>query len=579
MAKADLMDSIVNLAKRRGFVFPSSEIYGGFRSTWDYGPLGVLLKRNVKDAWWRSMVQLRDDIVGLDAAILMAPKVWEASGHLETFTDPLVDCRNCQERFRADQFPESGACPNCGAKDSFTEARQFHLMFKTHVGPVEDDGAVAYLRPETAQGIFVNFQNVQTTTRKKPPFGIAQIGKSFRNEITPGNFIFRTPRVRTDGDGVLRPSRRQSAWYEYWCQERYRWYTDLGIPEEKLRLRPHEADELSHYSIGTSDVEFLYPWGWGELEGIAQRTDFDLAAALEVLGSGSQLLRPGERRALPAVRRRAGCGRRPRHAGVPAGGLRRRRSAEREGRHRQADRPSVRPAAGADQGGGPAVVAQRQARPGVRRGRDDVAPHLMIDVDTAGSIGRRYRRHDEVGTPLCVTIDFDTLDDQAVTIRDRDTMAQDRVPIDTLLPELEDRLGSYERRHVLRRLGVTPQPPATNCRLRTGNASPSWKRHASERASTKPSSRATASRSRAFAPRGTCSPIPSSATATTNGSSGRRRTAMRPRRRDDVEPSTTTSPSEAARAAHRLAQLMAPPPKKPAGPVPETGSPRRPDVR
>ncbi len=276
MAKNDQMDRVVNLAKRRGLVFPSSEIYGGFRSTWDYGPLGVLLKRNVKDAWWRSMVQLRDDIVGLDSAILMAPKVWEASGHLATFTDPLVDCRNCKERFRADQLPDSGACPNCGMKDSFTEARNFNLMFKTYVGPVEDDASVAYLRPETAQGIFVNFKNVQTTTRKKPPFGIAQIGKSFRNEITPGNFIFRTREFEQMEMEFFVPPEDAPRWYEYWVQERYRWFIDLGIPESMLRIRPHEQDELSHYSVGTSDIEFTYPWGWGELEGIANRGDFDL---------------------------------------------------------------------------------------------------------------------------------------------------------------------------------------------------------------------------------------------------------------------------------------------------------------
>jgi glycyl-tRNA synthetase len=267
------MDRVVNLAKRRGLVFPSSEIYGGFRSTWDYGPLGVLLKRNVKDAWWRSMVQLRDDVVGLDAAILMAPKVWEASGHIATFTDPLVDCKNCQERFRADQLPESGACPNCGMKGTFTDARSFNLMFKTFVGPVEDDTSVAYLRPETAQGILVNFKNVQTTTRKKPPFGIAQIGKSFRNEITPGNFIFRTREFEQMEMEFFVPPEDSGTWYEYWCQERFRWYTDLGIPEDQLRLRPHETEELSHYSTGTSDVEFDYPWGWGELEGIDNRGD------------------------------------------------------------------------------------------------------------------------------------------------------------------------------------------------------------------------------------------------------------------------------------------------------------------
>src|SRR5256885_618305 len=276
MAKNDLMDRIVNLTKRRGLVFPSSEIYGGFRSTWDYGPLGVFLKRNVKDAWWRSMVQLRDDVVGLDSAILMAPKVWETSGHVATFTDPLVDCRSCHERFRADQLPESGACPNCGAKGQLTEARQFNLMFKTHVGPVEDDASVAYLRPETAQGIFVNFKNVQTTARKKPPFGIAQIGKSFRNEITPGNFIFRTREFEQMEMEFFVPPEDAPKWHEYWVEQRLNWHLNLGLRREMVRVRPHEAEELSHYSSATSDIEYLYPIGWGELEGVANRGDFDL---------------------------------------------------------------------------------------------------------------------------------------------------------------------------------------------------------------------------------------------------------------------------------------------------------------
>src|SRR5881394_429916 len=284
MAKSDSMDRVVNLAKRRGLVFPSSEIYGGFRSTWDYGPLGVLLKRNVKDAWWRSMVQLRDDVVGLDAAILMAPKVWEASGHLATFSDPLVDCRNCKERFREDQI--EGVCPNCGSTD-LTEARPFNLMFKTFVGPLEDEGSVAYLRPETAQGIFVNFGNVLQTTRKKPPFGIAQMGKSFRNEITPGNFVFRTREFEQMELEFFVPPDQGQQWYEYWCAERLRWYTAHGIPERLLRLRAHGADELSHYSSGTSDVEFLFPWGWGELEGIANRSDYDLKQ--HAMHSGAEL--------------------------------------------------------------------------------------------------------------------------------------------------------------------------------------------------------------------------------------------------------------------------------------------------
>jgi glycyl-tRNA synthetase len=269
------MEKVVNLCKRRGFIFPSAEIYGGFRSTYDYGPLGSLLLRNVKDAWWRAMVQYRDDVVGLDAAILSAPKIWEASGHLSNFTDPLVDCRNCHERWRADKI--DGSCPNCGSTD-LTEARAFNLMFKTFAGPVEEDATVAYLRPETAQGMFVNFVNVLQTTRKKPPFGIAQVGKSFRNEITPQNFVFRTREFEQMEMEYFVPPAEAQTWFEYWLDERFRWYLDLGIPAEKLRLRHHEADELSHYSAGTADVEFLFPWGWDELEGIANRTDFDLKA-------------------------------------------------------------------------------------------------------------------------------------------------------------------------------------------------------------------------------------------------------------------------------------------------------------
>ena len=272
----ELFDKIVNLAKRRGFVFPSAEIYGGFRSTYDYGPVGVLLLRNVKEAWWRSMVQLRHDVVGLDAAILSPPQVWEASGHLANFTDPLVDCTNCQSRWRLDKLEDPEVCPNCGARGAFTEPRAFNLMFKTHAGPVEGAGHEVYLRPETAQGMFVNFANVANTSRKRPPFGIAQIGKSFRNEITPGNFVFRTREFEQMEMEYFVPPEEAARWYSYWCDERYRWYLDHGMPEHLLRLRAHDADELSHYSSGTSDVEFLFPWGWDELEGIANRGDYDL---------------------------------------------------------------------------------------------------------------------------------------------------------------------------------------------------------------------------------------------------------------------------------------------------------------
>jgi glycyl-tRNA synthetase len=434
------MDRVVNLAKRRGLVFPSSEIYGGFRSTWDYGPLGVLLKRNVKDAWWRAMVQLRDDVVGLDSAILMAPRVWEASGHLKTFTDPLVDCRSCKERFRADQLPDSGACPNCGAKDSFTEARNFNLMFKTFVGPVEDDTSVAYLRPETAQGILVNFKNVQTTTRKKPPFGIAQIGKSFRNEITPGNFTFRTREFEQMEMEFFVPPEDADHWYEYWCQQRFRWYQDLGIPEEMLRLRPHETDELSHYSVATSDVEFDYPWGWGELEGIANRTDYDLKQHSEFSGEDlSYFDQENDRRYIPYVIE-------------PAAGADRATLAFLLAAYHEDEAPTAegkvekRTVLRLDPRLAPNKVAvlplskNEKLVPTANEVAAELRQHFDIDVDVAGAIGRRYRRQDEVGTPYCVTVDFDTLDDRAVTVRDRDSMVQDRVSLDRLLTHLQELL-------------------------------------------------------------------------------------------------------------------------------------------
>jgi glycyl-tRNA synthetase len=440
-ADPKLIDRVVNLAKRRGLVFPSSDIYGGFRSTWDYGPLGVLLKRNVKEAWWRSMVQLRDDVVGLDSAILMAPKVWEASGHVATFTDPLVDCRKCNERFRADQLPDSGACPNCGAKDSFTEARNFNLMFKTHVGPVESDAAVAYLRPETAQGIFVNFKNVQTTTRKKPPFGIAQIGKSFRNEITPGNFIFRTREFEQMEMEFFVPPAEGAKWFEYWVNERYNWYLDLGIPESELRLRPHDPDELSHYSAGTSDVEYLYPWGWGELEGIANRTDYDLTQHAQFSGEDlSYFDQESNERYVP-------------HVIEPAAGADRATLAFLLAAYDEDEAPTgegkveKRTVLRLDARLSPIKVAvlplskNEKLTPLAQEVASALRPHFQIDVDLAGAIGRRYRRQDEVGTPLCVTIDFESLDDKAVTVRDRDSMAQERVSLDRLVSTLRERLG------------------------------------------------------------------------------------------------------------------------------------------
>ncbi|MBI2168432.1 MAG: glycine--tRNA ligase [Actinobacteria bacterium] len=430
-----LLDKVINLCKRRGFVFQSSEIYGGFGSTYDYGPYGALMLNNVKAAWWRSMVQLRPDVVGLDAAILMAPQVWDASGHLASFTDPLVDCRECKERFREDLLPESGACPHCGAKGSMTEARHFNLMFKTFVGPVEDDASVAYLRPETAQGIFVNFKNVQGAARMKPPFGIAQVGKAFRNEITPQRFVFRTREFEQMELEFFVPPDEGMKWWEYWCAERLQWYVDLGIDESRLRLRQHDADELSHYSAGTADVEYLYPWGWGELEGIANRTDYDLTQHMERSGEDLTYFdQETDTRYVP-------------HVIEPSAGATRSMIAFLMDAYDEEEvRGEKRTLLHLDPRLAPVKVAvlplsrNEQLIPTAAEIGEMLRPHFMIDEDSAGSIGRRYRRQDEIGTPLCVTIDFDTLDDRAVTIRDRDSMGQERIPIDKLVTYLTERL-------------------------------------------------------------------------------------------------------------------------------------------
>ena len=432
----DLFDQVVNLCKRRGFVFPSADIYGGFRSTYDYGPVGVLLLRNVKAAWWRSMVQLRDDVVGLDAAILSPPAIWEASGHLSSFTDPLVDCKSCKERFRLDKLDDPDLCPSCGKRGTFTEARQFNLMFKTHAGPVESEGAVAYLRPETAQGMFTNFKNVLETSRKRPPFGIAQVGKSFRNEITPQNFVFRTREFEQMEMEFFVPPDEAQHWYEYWCQERFRWYQELGMPEEALRLRPHDPDELSHYSSGTSDVEFLFPWGWDELEGIANRGDYDLRAHATASGERLEYFdQASGERYVP-------------HVIEPAAGATRTMMAfllaaydedEVNGEARTVLRLHHRLA--------PYQVAvlplskKEALTPLARDVLRALQPHFMCDYDETQAIGRRYRRQDEIGTPYCITVDFDSLEDKAVTIRDRDTLEQVRVPVDAVVAELRNRLS------------------------------------------------------------------------------------------------------------------------------------------
>jgi glycyl-tRNA synthetase len=436
---ADLMEAVTSLAKRRGIAFQSSELYGGLRSSWDYGPLGVELRRNIRNAWWRSMVQLRDDIVGLEAAIIMSPRVWEASGHVEGFHDPLVECLNCHQRFRQDHLGEDPTCPNCGEK-RFTEPRQFNLMFRTHMGPIEDESSVAYLRPETAQGMFVDFTIVQQATRKKVPFGIAQIGKSFRNEITPGNFIFRTREFeQMEMEFFVEPG-TDDEWFEYWVNERMQWYVDLGIRKENLRIRPHEPDELAHYAKAASDVEYEFPFGWQEVEGIANRTDFDLKA--HQAASGEDLTyfdQERDERYVPYVVE-------------PAAGVDRIVLTAIVDAFRQEDAPTAkgdtekRTYLALHKDLAPTKVAvlplsrNEQLAPDARGVFDLAKPHWMCDFDDAGSIGRRYRRQDEVGTPFCVTVDFDTLEDRQVTVRERDSMAQDRIPIANLLGYLAERL-------------------------------------------------------------------------------------------------------------------------------------------
>lgn len=438
--KEDLMEKIVSLAKRRGFIFQSSEIYGGLNSCWDYGPIGIELKRNVKDAWWDFMVHRRDDVEGLDCSILMAPQVWEASGHLKNFTDPLVDCKECKKRWRQDKLEDPTKCPDCGGE--LTEARNFNLMFKTFMGPVEDSGAVIYMRPETAQGMFVNFKNVQISSRQKPPFGIAQVGKSFRNEITPGNFTFRTREFEQMEMEFFIPPEEDEKWYEYWKETRKKWYLMYGMREDHLRLREHEKSELAHYAKACADVEFLYPWGWDELEGIANRTNFDLTTHQE--HSGKDLTYYNEQtkeRYLPYV---------------------------------------IEPAAGADrttlaflidaydeevkENGETRVVLHLHPKlapvkvavfPLMKKdGLDELAHKIENELrecfttfyDQSGAIGRRYARQDEIGTPFCVTVDYDSKTDGTVTLRLRDSMEQRRVKIEDLEKVIREEIKNWKRK-------------------------------------------------------------------------------------------------------------------------------------
>jgi glycyl-tRNA synthetase len=430
------METLVSLCKRRGFIFQSSEIYGGLQGAWDYGPLGVEMANNIKRAWWRAMVQERDDIVGVDAAILMHPDVWRASGHVETFTDPMVDCRNCQSRYRADEL-ESDVCPNCGQRGQFTEPRMFNLMLRTFLGPVQDNAATVYLRPETAQGIFVNFENVQTTMRRKLPFGIAQIGKSFRNEITPRNFIFRVRELEQMEMEFFCYPEDSVRLHGEWIEQRRNWYARFGMNLENLRVRAHTKEELSHYSQATSDFEYLFPIGWGELEGVAHRGSFDLTQHAK--HSGKALSYYDEERKEHIVP----------HVVEPALGVGRAMLAfmtdsyaeetDEKGEKRVVLR--LHPALAPIKVAVLPLSRNEKLTPAARDIYARLRKHWMTQYDDAQSIGRRYRRQDEIGTPLCVTIDFQTVEeDQAVTIRERDSMAQVRVPIEGVVEALRERL-------------------------------------------------------------------------------------------------------------------------------------------
>ncbi len=432
-------DTIVNLAKRRGFVFQASEIYGGLRSAYDYGPLGVELLRNVKEQWWHSTVRMRDDVVGIDSAILQSPEVWVASGHLASFTDPLVECRECNSRHRLDKLDDPNTCPTCGNSGTFTEPREFNLMFKTHMGPIESEDNVVYLRPETAQGIFTNFENVRRTARMKLPFGIAQIGKSFRNEITPGQFVFRTREFeQMEMEYFCHPDDAAEKFKE-WTEIRKNWYIDLGMSMENLRFREHEDDELAHYATaggGTFDVEYRFPWGWDELEGVANRTDYDLKAHIAHSGEDLSYFDPEtNERFIPYVIEPAAGATRTTFAFLLDAYFEEEVNGEQRTVLKLDPRLSPIKVAILPLSKKPELVEVTQ------QVADALRPRWAIEVDVTQSIGRRYRRQDEIGTPFCVTVDFDSLDDAQVTVRDRDTMAQDRIPIDNLVSYLGDRLG------------------------------------------------------------------------------------------------------------------------------------------
>ena len=444
MPPADnVMDKLVSLAKRRGFIFQSSEIYGGLGSVWDYGPLGVELKKNIKERWWRSMVHARQDIEGLDAAILMHPKVWEASGHVAGFTDPLVDCKQCKNRFRADDPRIKGTpgtpeaqCPVCGMRGTLTAPRLFNLMFKTFMGPVEEEAAVVYLRPETAQGIYVNYLNVLQASRQKVPFGIAQVGKAFRNEITPGNFIFRTREFeQMEMQFFVKPGTDQE-WFDFWKAQRMEWVQGLGLKTEKLRFHQHDKDELAHYAKDAYDIQYEFPFGWQEFEGIHNRTDFDLTRHQQASGKRLEYVDTAtNERFIPyIIETSAGADRTTLVVMVDAYS-----EEEVEGEKRVVMKfhPALAPLKAAV-----FPLVNKDGMPELaRRVYDGVRRHFNVFYDDGGSIGRRYRRQDEAGTPFGITIDGQSTEDQTVTVRNRDTLLQDRVSTDSLVEYLTKKIG------------------------------------------------------------------------------------------------------------------------------------------
>ncbi len=426
-----IMEKLVSLAKRRGFIFQSSEIYGGINSCYDYGPLGIEMKKNIKKLWWKAMVYERDDIEGIDASILMHPKVWEASGHVAGFSDPLVDCKVCKSRFRADQIDLDKPCPVCGNRNSFTEIRQFNLMFKTFMGPVEDSAHIVYLRPETAQGIYVNFHNVREAARRKLPFGIAQIGKAFRNEITPGNFIFRTREFeQMEMQYFVKPGEDEK-WFEYWKQERMAWYKRLGIRTEKLRFHQHAPDELAHYAKAAFDIEYEFPFGWNEIEGIHNRTDFDLSRHQKYSGKDLRYFDDqSKEKYIPyIIETSIGCDRTLLTCLVDA-------YTEEEERVVLKLAPIIAPIKAAV-----LPLVKRDGMPEIaKKIINKLRGDYRVFYDEAGSIGRRYRRMDEAGTPYCFTVDSQTLEDETVTVRERDSMAQERIHMNDVKTYLDEKL-------------------------------------------------------------------------------------------------------------------------------------------